>query len=528
MRNSKILYRFFVSFLAIILLVGCFSALTSCNSDNRPNSQTRQQLRDTAQNAQYLPNADMLVPSNIIVFTPKLSSQEAVPIDEEDYFDLFISMIDFDFTLEGYNKLIEEIGWLDSPYDRNFTIIDIRDEVCLILDEIDVYNRWVQVNSEPLRGQGTYYINYDDKADRFSIMRVSSFQPYVYLHDQKTVKWNGDYEGQGYALNQPFQSYEIYKIDYYSDADGREVVECTITSMLSYFGEIIPIGYQYVKNVKDHSFTKYNVLKEPIRFQRSDSTGIDAAIDVDTREFTYTEFFQLDYDDKDNIQMLFSNQRKTSSYNGEKAYTTIRYYDKHGGATSFYNTTYCYGGQENGLREEMLFNHLSRINYDIMEYYLSAWGSNWNSVRSYGSDYSPTNLPDKNSDYAAYSTSNITAIEKELGQKKTGEKSFYVLPSGSVVEKNKNEVGSILVGMVGTIQSLSSALNAEDVLDASLAGKIDCDNWRGNNSFEDGVNTAITAFASHVAQNDYIKNNFTEIQQGYIQPKIISGKSLEG
>ena len=79
------------------------------------------------------------------------------------------------------------IGDIDNPYDREFTVTDLKDEVYKVLSMCPVFDKWVYLKDCELQGTGEYYISYDIESKHISITRISGFQPWVYDSSSKKI-----------------------------------------------------------------------------------------------------------------------------------------------------------------------------------------------------------------------------------------------------------------------------------------------------------------------------------------------------
>ncbi len=201
-----------------------------------------------AENAQYLPSRELLV---------KQASRHASPAalsltDGETTPDI---LLENGLSENEYDALIEAISPVDSAFDRNLTVSDVKNEAIKILSCGVVFDRWFEYADGELSGYGSYFVSEKDGA--LTIMRHSAFQPWIYDAETGKILDNDDFSEE--KPNYPIRSDQYLKIRIYEEND-KEIVECEIAENLSYYDEVTPISYQFMRNVKDTSFTKLQAV----------------------------------------------------------------------------------------------------------------------------------------------------------------------------------------------------------------------------------------------------------------------------
>lgn len=265
-----------------------------------------------AENAQYLPSRELLV---------KQASRHASPAalsltDGETTPDI---LLENGLSENEYDALIEAISPVDSAFDRNLTVSDVKNEAIKILSCGVVFDRWFEYADGELSGYGSYFVSEKDGA--LTIMRHSAFQPWIYDAETGKILDNDDFSEE--KPNYPIRSDQYLKIRIYEEND-KEIVECEIAENLSYYDEVTPISYQFMRNVKDTSFTKLQVVSR-YTIPTSPSSG-DWGYDIDT-DLPYgymRSFTQLNYSSPDDIQWLEAIQTLPYAFN-VKAENFVRF-----------------------------------------------------------------------------------------------------------------------------------------------------------------------------------------------------------
>lgn len=273
---------------AIICLSLCLGGCTF----GAAKGKVSQEMIDLTANAQYLPSREMLVAGK------DARSARAVPREISPQ-----TLLGGGFTESEYDALIENISPIDTPFNREFTVSDAEEEVLRVLRAGVVYNKWFSYREGELAGEGKYYVTYG--SGKLTVTRLSSFQPWVY--DSKTNRFSDNDDIASGIPNYPIRSDNYLKISIYVE-DGKQVVECEVAENLSYYNKVTPISYQIMRNVKDTSFTKIQVvMRDTVRNPQS-SGGWGYDIDTDLRYGYIRNFTQLNYSGPNDIKWLHATQ----------------------------------------------------------------------------------------------------------------------------------------------------------------------------------------------------------------------------
>lgn len=344
MENKKSKWLKIVSItLAVIIVfgVGTWGVLALIKRKKySPNWELAAKLNTRATNAQYLPDASKLVGNNGNNANTYASSNKYFKGDS--------------MSTSEYNSLIEEIGSIWHPYQGDFNIQDVRDIVIYLSENVGVFDAWFRYRGTNRSGEeedfenipegladGEFYMTFDEKTEHIKIIQSMSFQPWVYDSDTKQSYWNGGATPEetnrilgpsnvnpSYRNNWPVMCEDVMVLNYYYTGEGEErteVVEAEIVEFLHVYNETIIVGYQSLKNIKDTSFTRYE-----INCTDSISSYNHAAIDYkNAMEYgRYSNFLQIDYTDNKNISILelsSSTQDSTLEFNGMENSSKINY-----------------------------------------------------------------------------------------------------------------------------------------------------------------------------------------------------------
>ena len=125
---------------------------------------------------------------------------------------------------------------LDNPYDSAYTVLQFQKDMKFVFENITVFDKWVKFKkgkSAPLADynlSGEYRLSYDEKTRALSVVRICKTD-------------GGDV---------------IYRADYYYDG-GVEAVECAVLFVSRAGGKASVTRYQHLKNVRDKSFARFTV-----------------------------------------------------------------------------------------------------------------------------------------------------------------------------------------------------------------------------------------------------------------------------
>lgn len=451
----------------VIIIVIALSCLTACNDYKAviPGEQI-----ELVKNAQYLPSKELLVEKNDIS-TKSLSSRS-------DEFSPF-SLLSGGISESDYDKLIEIISPIDTPYNRSFTVQDARDEAIRILSEGVIYDKWFAFRDGDLSGEGSFFIT--DKDGRLTITRCTSFQPWVYESDKNRFVGNEHFNFE--KPNYPIRSDVYLRLSFYQE-NGKEVVECEVVDNLSYYDNVSHVCYQFMRNVKDTSFTKIQTVFRSTLQDPSESGAW--GYDLDTKEdYSYQRnFIQIDYSSPDDIKWLSATQYLPYAFDAS-ASSTIEL-----------------GTRENG--EGFYYSHYTKVNE--------------NDVFSLTPDDKYLSV-----DLNAFDSVSCNALFRKGDQ--LGYYSKSMLYGNYYIEVgNENDADHINVKM----NSLASVLNSLSV-NACGSGLPDADSSMlvfdasdRNSSFEIAANTCLddianSAIASSEMAKEYKNNDIYNMRIFYIE-----------
>lgn len=256
-----------------------------------------EELIAVAENAQYLPSRELLVKNEqtygIQPSAFSLSNSDVTPE----------MLLNGGFSGKEYDAFIDVISPIDTPFDRAFTVSEAKNLGIQILSEGVIFDKWFSYKEGEFAGYGKFYISNEE--DALTITRLSSFQPWIYNSETGKYLNNNDFSEN--KPNYPIRSDNYLKISIYKE-DGKEVVECEVAENLSYYDEVTPVTYQFMRNVKDTSFTKIQIVSRSEIPDPNKSGGWGYDIDTNLPYGYQRKFMQLNYSNPDDIQWLEAMQ----------------------------------------------------------------------------------------------------------------------------------------------------------------------------------------------------------------------------
>ena len=280
---------------------------------NTPKSIVSQELISISENAQYLPSRDLLVANQ----TSTYSLATASITNNSPYSGVTpMLLLKGGLTEDEYEALIEDISPIDTPFNREFTVLDAKNEVTKILSTGVLFDKWFTYAEGELSGTGKYYVS--NKNGKLTVTRLSGFQPWIYDAQSNRFLDNDDFNFE--KRNFPIHSDSFLKISIYTE-NGKEVVECEVVDNLSYFDNVTPISYQFIRNVKDTSFTKIQIVARNYILDPKNTGDWGYDINTDLPYGYRRAFTQLDYSSPDNIKWLNATQYLPYAFDLTSNYT---------------------------------------------------------------------------------------------------------------------------------------------------------------------------------------------------------------
>lgn len=425
-----------------------------------------------ADNAQYVPDIFKLPKSVPAGANP----DESLGADYKNF-----KTMTTDVTLGNYGELVNMLGTIDSHYNEEFTVLKLKEEIKEVFQNVNVFNKWVKLKSGALSGIGEYFLSYDEKTHHMTVLRKRSFTPYVWDNDkQKSIQTTHDV---------------LYKMDFAYGENGIETFECEIFSLLYAFGKSYVRQYQYIKNVKDTSFTKYIISPLAVIGEISDNPLYE--VDSDNPYGSECRFVQLDYSG-DTMEMLFVNQAFASAYNGMPDITSVNLYKSSPAELTLYNTAFSsdlskyYGGS---LLDKTFYNGLLGQN-DLMKMY-SEQGIHRTALP--GNPYNYTENPKE-----LYG-SEITGQQREILYKdETGVMIFNNFSGYTLIGEESKLAGSFNY-LTGSLASLAknTGLQSPAQITAPAAGIKTADS-----AFENRLQERLGEIAENAVKNSYLSKNY--------------------
>ncbi|MBE6958290.1 MAG: hypothetical protein E7447_03980 [Ruminococcaceae bacterium] len=337
--SPKSLILIIVASVLIISTTAVFGVLYAIKCENERLTAI---CSDKVENAQYLPNIDKIAVDEV-VNTRKISTLTNLSASSNVSSEMDFSQLTITHT--AFNEIIDAFGSLDAPFDHEYDIFDIKTEIAYLMSTNPSYNEWLDYRSDI---NGLYFVTYDEEQDLLTILSKNTFQIDVYDSETGEVVTNSDFTYQG---TDPLRKEIFKRVEYYHNEDGVEVVECEIIDVL-YYHEYTAVGeYQFIKNVKDTSFTKYIITPNAhLWIDGQNKMGYD--VDSENPLGTYRHFIQMDYIDQNDVSLLVTSQKSATAYvdvlaerycDSQCDRSIVTYYRKLNDELCVYNSGYCHG-----------------------------------------------------------------------------------------------------------------------------------------------------------------------------------------
>ena len=311
-------------------------------------------IADRVENAQYLPNTEILAGvsvenSELASTVYNTQSDEVNDGADPAYFrSEIVDASELNFTLESYNKLNDKLAFISSTNSRLDTdIIAVKEQIELALMVIPGYDQWftfdhdLKYNYYPytMLSEYAYRLSYDSETKRIRLQTFSNrIGCDIYLAETGTLYQEAP--GEYYCYTR-----EYLDVVYYYDANGNEVVDCTVIDYHRLYDTYYPVMYQRIINIKDTSLTKfavqfmssYDLLEgaEDYDIRRNLSDAYDTAA-IYPRGTDHV-LIQLNYDTDSNITLLEAEHSVGDLHSGKPDNGRIAYYQKRGEDMSYVN-----------------------------------------------------------------------------------------------------------------------------------------------------------------------------------------------
>lgn len=333
----------------IVLVLGVSWILSSFihvfSVDSPIPKEESEYMAGVAQNAQYLPNENILAASESATSLNNYLGEEDDIVYDDFYQKIYeTKQGELNFYLDDYRTLNDSLAIVShSALSSETTIYDIKREIEMAIGVIPGYDQWFRLpdslphlsQDEEYRYLYNYYrINYDKTTDKITVER------------RRGTAIAESYDSNNDKLYDDAYMREYFKVEYYHDEQGREVVDCTVISYLIVDNVYHPITAQRLINVKDHSLTKYAA-----NYMRSYDVAVPANFKNITEMYDLTQIFdygidtliiQLNYNSSDDITLLKSYYETADKHYGLATTGELSYYKK-----TLEDTTYFTAGWDN-------------------------------------------------------------------------------------------------------------------------------------------------------------------------------------
>ena len=328
-----------------------------------PNWELASVVRQRAMGAQYLPDAEKLVATEVVA-----EGDGITPLGQN------VGM-----TIEEYNRLIGDIGSLWHPYQGTFHIHDVRDIVIYMTENVGVFDSWFRYRGTNRQGNpedfahiprsladGEFFMTIDEETDKITIVQRMGFQPWVWnrqaghgiMNPDRPTGYPGGTGVSGYRANWPIMAHSVMVINYFYNEQGIEVVEAEIVEFFNVYNTVHIVGHQFLRNIRDKSFTRYEIITAPYvvdtdgandpNFDPDGSLHIVPwGKDIDGIRLTghSRRFTHIDYSDADNVSILLVQQEMSARYNGIVDTGLVQYLRLREGDLSVFTTHFGFGSQ---------------------------------------------------------------------------------------------------------------------------------------------------------------------------------------
>lgn len=290
-------------------------------------------MADVAENAQYLPNENILATGNAVNSLSDAQTTGSTVLS--GFYDdaMLLGSDDLAFSLENYRDLNDSLATVSSTSSKQeMSIYDIKKEVQTALEIVPGYDQWFMLPGslphldEEKHSALSYYafkIGYDKTSGKITVERLC-FKRRAESYDKNSGKF--------YSTGDAYQR-QYFKVEYYFDEDQREVVDCTVIDYLCIDDKnYYPISAQRLINVKDSSLTKYaaTYMRSPDVVDPSRFGNNDSLYDL-TDMYDYginTIVIQMNYDSSDDISFIKSYYEAPDAHYGRATLGELTYYRK--------------------------------------------------------------------------------------------------------------------------------------------------------------------------------------------------------
>lgn len=303
-------------------------------------------------NAQYLPDIHQLASDSTssLAMASNDNANKCYEI-ENNVFELQDGSLEL--NTEDYEQIIQNIGALNSTsrYKDSMSIEDIKDEALFMLKIIPGYNQWFKmpysmpyIQDADKYSNNYYYLSYDKTNQHISMTRVRS-DYFTDTYDSSTRKL---YVWDSKAINY-FR--EVIQVDYYTNTEGKEVVECQCIKFVRLKDDYYPISLQVIKNTENSSasklsvfFTISNDLREYYYLDEEKNYYVREVVDIqDISEYGMViKYFEMDYSKEDDVSMLKIDRAYPSLYLSNTKYTNLAYYRRSGENVMYFTEAWDY------------------------------------------------------------------------------------------------------------------------------------------------------------------------------------------
>lgn len=530
-------------------------------------------------NAQYLPNADYIFNNNEVnlslefdddsikdkkpikldektqrqlkdKYSHNLKINRKIARDEELYPMNLKNYLNLD--KEGFDDLNDSFGNIDYSMGKQdgYTIKEIKNELNFLTSRAPIFDQWFKIpwNTESakfLRKENFGYMakwkfkmHYEKDSGRLTVLRVSDkFRTSIYnkkldafvgdkidgfpeIVKVSNGKANIEYDKKNNIVR---DTYQVMRIDYYTNDLGKEIVECNIVDLLKIDKKVIPARYEYLKNIKDTSLTRYiidSVVKlysNTFIYDKDDNPCYEkngkynrCGYELDTK-MPYgfqRKFIHFNYENKDNINLFLYAQKNPTVYNEIPNFRTVLMYNQSSTSRFAYTNSYSYYDKDKSkIKDKFNYNEILSNKKLMVDDGYSINGNTLKDDYKYFADYQIGNI-DWNTWHSIDedNVGNIKTIPQFVGFKNSDKVSSAHRECIETDGFDKNTIPSYLNK---SLQSLNTSLRNNKSLEAMINNldnefNYDAKEYNYEESFDCYFDKLTADIVDNFLLNDYI------------------------
>lgn len=299
-------------------------------------------ITKTVKDAQYLPNLQILaLKSNNLSSCSRQLQNDFVIYEKDEAYDMY-SLTDnneLDFEIDEYRMLNNSLANITGSTTMSEQDIEsLKEEILVALEIVPGYDQWYMffdnvphVSNPDLYFWNSYKLNYDKDTGHITMSRLSWKRCSTMYDLEKGVC----YDDTDYSYSR-----QLLQVDYYTNEDGREVVDCSVITFQMTNGIYYPALHDRIINIEDYSTTKISNTYIRGQYYTYDPTLDSYCVQDARKNAVFTNVVQLNYGDDDNIRMLKLNYITSDLNLKIPTMTEVTYYDKSPSQAYYYTSSW--------------------------------------------------------------------------------------------------------------------------------------------------------------------------------------------